>query len=369
MNFRFFIIITVYFLSFGDSYGQKIKLTSEKIIKIGLLISDKRSVAAKNGAALAINIANEKESSDGLHFQLVVRSMEGPWGTGSKEAVNLVFNQKVWAIMGSHDGRNAHLVEQVIAKTHIVFLSAWASDPTLYQAFVPWFFSCVPNDLQQADALIKEIVQKRKWSKIATISDNSYDSKLALQSFLKQIKITDKIETVQLFYDSTNRNFTNLLNKVNEERINCIILFGQPSVSLAFIQKLQENGVNQPVFGTLTLLAEDRFTDEELAQYNDVSIVTYENRFNEENLSFVKTYKEKYGKSPGVVAAYAYDGMNLIIEAIWNSGFDREKIQEAMRKSYYKGVTGLIQFDEKGNRMGAAELIEIKNGTLVTVEK
>ena len=47
--------------------------------------------------------------------------------------------------MGSHDGRNAHLVEQVATKSQVVFLSAWASDPTLSQAFVPWFFSCVPT--------------------------------------------------------------------------------------------------------------------------------------------------------------------------------------------------------------------------------
>ena len=83
--------------------------------------------------------------------------MEGPWGTGSKQAVNLVFDEEVVAMLGSHDGRNAHLVEQVSAKSRVVFLSAWSGDPTLAQAFVPWFFNCVPNDLQQADVLIEEI--------------------------------------------------------------------------------------------------------------------------------------------------------------------------------------------------------------------
>ena len=95
--------------------------------------------------------------------------MEGPWGTGSKEAVSLIFDDEVTAIMGSHDGRNAHLVEQVTTKTRIVFLSAWASDPTLSQAFVPWYFSCVPNDMQQADVLIKTIYKKSN-TKLAVIS-------------------------------------------------------------------------------------------------------------------------------------------------------------------------------------------------------
>ena len=80
------------------------------------------------------------------------------------------------------------------------------------------------------------------------------------------------------------------------------------------------------------------------------------------------TFK-KYNKKPGTVAAYAYDGMNLIIEAIRKSGLDREKIQESMSKIHYDGVTGPIQFDEKGNRINAAELIEINSGIPVIVEK
>jgi len=137
MTGKLFIVILFSLLSFWESYAQKAESSSDNFIKIGLLVTDAESEAAQNAAALAISEANKEE---GLKdYQLVVRSMEGPWGTGSKQAVNLVFNEHVWAILGSHDGRNAHLVEQVIAKTHVVFLSAWASDPTLYQAFVPWF--------------------------------------------------------------------------------------------------------------------------------------------------------------------------------------------------------------------------------------
>ena len=125
----------------------------------------------------------------GIKFELVVRSMEGPWGTGSKQAVNLVFDEEVVAMLGSHDGRNAHLVEQVSAKSRVVFLSAWSGDPTLSQAFVPWFFNCVPNDLQQADALFEEIYNKRKLNKIAVVSDHGYDSQSSLKNFLKKVKM------------------------------------------------------------------------------------------------------------------------------------------------------------------------------------
>lgn len=351
-----------------DIYAQQNRLTTAKTVKIGLLISNKRSMAARNGAEMAISKANEKEGLDGLHFQLVVRSMEGPWGTGSKEAVNLIFKEKVWAIMGSHDARNAHLVEQVITKTRIVFLSAWASDPTLSQAFVPWYFSCVPNDNQQATAFIEEIYKKRKITNIAVVSDKNYDSMLALQNLLKETKTAGMPEPMQLFYDSSDNNFKILLDKINESGINCVILFGQPSASIKIIQQMRQKKMNQPVFGVLSLLGEDEFDDMELTHYNNVILVTSGNWLGSKELSFQNEFQKKYGKMPSAVAAYAFDGMNLIIEAVRRSGPDREKIQEAMSKIQYKGVTGPIHFDEKGNRVGAAELIEINNGIPVTVK-
>lgn len=369
MSKNFLIIIVSCVLYMHGIYAQQNTMTTGNIIKIGLLIGNNRSTAARNGAEMAIDKANEEEGNDGLHFQLVVRSMEGPWGTGSKEAVNLVFKEKVWAIMGSHDARNAHLVEQVISKTSVVFLSAWASDPTLSQAFIPWYFSCVPNDIQQADALIEEIYNKRKIIKVATVTDENYDSKLALQSFLKEIKIAGKSEPMQLSYDSSNKNFKILIDEIIEADIKGFILLGKPSFSFSFIQQLRQKKINYPVFGALSLLGEDEYYDLELENYNNVTLATSGNWLESIDLSFQNEFQKKYGKMPDAVAAYAYDGMNLIIEAVKHSGLDREKIQEAMSKTHYKGVTGSIQFDEKGNRMGLFELIEINNGIPVTVEK
>src|SRR5512135_2962372 len=143
---RIFLIFVVFLFVVPDTTALRNSTDSANPVKIGLLISDAQSTAAQHGAEMAIRKANERGGYYGRPFKLVVRSMEGPWGTGSKQAVDLIFSEEVTAIMGSHDGRNAHLVEQVCTKARVVFMSVWASDPTLSQAFVPWYFSCVPND-------------------------------------------------------------------------------------------------------------------------------------------------------------------------------------------------------------------------------
>ena len=94
MNKSFFIIIIVCFLFAQDVYSQQIISKKDSIIKLGLLINDDKSFDARNGAKLAIDIANKKRDPNKLNFKLEVRSMEGPWGTGSKEVVNLIFEDK-----------------------------------------------------------------------------------------------------------------------------------------------------------------------------------------------------------------------------------------------------------------------------------
>jgi len=340
-----------------------------KTIKIGLLIPDNISIAAKHGAEMAIRKANENGGFDGKPFQLVIRSMEGPWGTGSKQAVDLIFEENVCAIMGSPDGRNGHLVEQVTTKARIVFLSTWASDPTLAQAFVPWYFTCIPNDLQQADAFIEEIYNKKRLTKVATVSDKGYDSKLAVESLLKKTKLAGKADPLQLFYDSPDKDFIDLLDKIKKAEISAIVLFGNPSSSLRLIRQLRQRKMNQSVFGALSILYEDELSGQYLKDYENVVLVSSGNRTGSKGIVFREDYKKTYGKIPGAVATYSFDGMSLLLEAIRIAGPDRDEIQQSLKKIHFEGVTGSIQFDDKGKRVGTPVLIEIKNGIPVTLER
>jgi branched-chain amino acid transport system substrate-binding protein len=225
----------------------------------------------------------------------------------------------------------------------------------------------VPNDLQQAAALIEEIYNKRNIKKIAAVSDNGYDSKLALENFVKKTKIAGKADPMQLFYDNSSQDFNDLLGQINKADVNCIVLFGQPSASLKLIQQMRQRKMNQPVFGSLSVLGEKELSDQELKDYEGVVLVSSGHLFSSRGLVIRQEFQRTYGNMPGAVAAYAYDGLNVIIEAIRNAGLDRDKIQKSVAKIHYEGVTGVIQFDDKGNRVGTAGLMEMKNGIPVAV--
>lgn len=341
---------------------------SGKSIKIGLLIQDINSVAAKQAAELAVKQANEKSGIKESPLQLVVRSMEGPWGTGSKQAVTMIFEDNVVAILGSHDGRNAHLVEQVSAKSRVVFLSAWSGDPTLSQAFVPWFFNCVPNDLQQADALIEEIYNRRKLKNIVVVSDKSYDSQSALNSFLNKVTMEGKADPIQFIYDSAVTDINDLIEKIISQSTDCVVMFVQPPASVKIIKQIRLKHPELSLFGSLELLDENRMQSMDLKDYEKVAFVSPVNLSDSIGISFRKEYMKIYGNKPGTVAAYAFDAMNILIEAIRKAGTEREKLQKYITNIKYEGVTGTIQFDDKGNRKGTPGFAEIINGIPVMLK-
>ncbi len=351
-----------------DMEADQNSKNSVKRIKIGLLIQDSLFRDAQKGAEIAIQKANEGSAAMGYTFELLTRSMAGSWGTGSKKAVDLIFEEDVWTILGSHDGRNAHLVEQVTAKSQIVFLSAWASDPTLSQAFVPWYFSCVPNDLQQADLLVQEIYSKRKISKVAIVSDNGYDSDMAMKCFLKKTIHSGKLAPIQLTVDNSLNNFQVVIDKIKQADIKGIVFCGSSLSALKFVQQIRQLKMNQPVFCSFSCMDQSVGPEFKLGDYENVIFVSPGNWMVNKDVAFRNEFLKKYKKNPGSIAAFAFDGMNMIIEAIKNSGFDRTKLQKVLSKSQYQGITGTIRFDQRGNRRDANGLIEIHNGKLKQIE-
>jgi branched-chain amino acid transport system substrate-binding protein len=368
----FHTLITLIILVF-ISTDKAISQTHEgnlETIKIGLLIQDSSCISAIQGAEMAVRLANRNGGLNGRNFQLVVRSLEGPWGTGSKQAVNLIFEEKVWALAGSHDGRNAHLVEQAATKSTVVFVSSWSGDPTLSQAFVPWFFNCVPNDNQQAASLFKEIYEIKKFRKIAVVHGSDYDSEKSLSSFLNSVKMSGKPEPAQFNIDNFIQKLNALTNRIRETDASCIVLFCKPSASLEFIRQIRQEKMDMPLLGSLMLLNENELSSGEVNEFDNRLSIPAGDWTGSANLNFRQEFQKAYKNLPGLVASYSYDSMTILIEAIINAGnSDRENIQKGLEKIQYYGATGLIQFDEKGNRIGNYEIMKVKNGVPVNWEK
>jgi len=84
---------------------------------------------------------------------------------------------------------------------------------------------------------------------------------------------------------------------------------------------------------------------------------------------FLDAYKKKFNVDPIIYAPFTYDAANLLIEAMKKANSaDPAKYLPELAKIDYKGATGKIAFDEKGDRKDAEiTIFTMKEGKLVPV--
>jgi branched-chain amino acid transport system substrate-binding protein len=80
--------------------------------------------------------------------------------------------------------------------------------------------------------------------------------------------------------------------------------------------------------------------------------------------TFIQAYEELYEAKPDDVAALTYDSFQLLFTAIENAqSLEREDVRDALAElELYEGVTGIMSFDEQGDPIKCAVIIQIKEG-------
>ena len=312
-------------------------------VRIGVLApgDDARAGEAaslRRGAAMAVADANAEGGYRGRPFELVLRSVEGAWGTGSDQIVRLVFDDGVVAVLGGLEGREAHLIEQAITKRRVVFLSPWASDPTLTQAFVPWMFRLAPDDHQLAHALLDAIPEG---ARIATVRDDGYDARMAASAFSDVAADRGREIQARLTPDDA-------VAGLSDHPVEALVLFTDPTGARKLLRELAGTGRKPHLFG-VHALADDAVREAAAAAGFAVTVpALFEPAVSP---AFAQRYRDRFGAAPDLLAAYTYDGVRAVVEAVRTAGADREHIRDALSALDRDGVTGRLRFDEHGNRI------------------
>ena len=334
------IAIPLFFIANSYAFAQ---LPNESI-KIGFLIRDINDIAIRQTAELAIEHTNANGGYKGRKFELITKSCDGPWGITSKQTVDLIFEDQAPIVVTALDGRNAHLAEQVTAKSHVVMLSTLSSDPTLSRAYVPWYFRMVPDDRQQAEVLAEEIYINIKAKKVVVISFDNYDGKMSAESLVKKIKEKGFPEPEKFI----GLEEQDMLEQVTNNLWDAMVLAGSPSYGSNIIEKIISANSNAKMYAFLNPF---NFMNEYDAKiFNGLLSVSSFNPESPKWLNFEISYQNKYGKNPSLLLAFVYDGIILSLEAIKKYGPDSEAIRKGFKDLKYEGITGKVEFDGLGNR-------------------
>ena len=79
--------------------------------------------------------------------------------------------------------------------------------------------------------------------------------------------------------------------------------------------------------------------------------------------AFIKKYTSRYKDAPGEWAAHSYDIIYLVKKAYEMGGTNRASlIQKLHAVKAFPGITGTIQFDEKGDVSGKKVMVLVVKG-------
>jgi len=335
-------------------------------VKIGLFVAASGAQAdesreLRRGAEIAVQQCADRR----LRCALVAAEGMGQWTAGPGELVRLVYADDVDVVLGAADGRTAHLAEQVAAraKGRLLFLTPWASDPSLTQIRVPWFFALAPDDRRQAEVLLA-VMAGRFREVAALVAESQYDFRTAWEAVGKVMASRGGPHLREIAVPGETADIDDLVAQVRATGAGAVLFLAPPKVAARAARGLREAGIAAAFFGPLRL-ATPAFLDAAGTAAEDMVFAAPPEREDSNADGFGARYRRAHQGEPSAVAAYGYDGAAVLIEAARSAGCSGgEPLRTALAATRREGATGTIAFDGSGRRAGPAPLARFERGHL-----
>jgi ABC-type branched-subunit amino acid transport system substrate-binding protein len=303
---------------------------SEKI-RIGLLLTENPENSplmqeAADVAELAGELVNETGGIRQKQVQFVVKSVDGNWGAGSKQAVSLIYEHSTTALLGFVDGRSAHLIEQVCTKAEIPFISTLSPDPSLSRINIPWFFSTLPHADQQAAALAEHLYTGEGKRNIFIVTSDNYDQRFVSRSFADVALSNYQNQPATFVYEDGQYDFIEAASDIAERNADAIVFFGTSVELESLADQLTLANIDIPVYTPVMDLNVD------LSERYPGPLYTLRprNPIHQDTEAFKTRFLEKYGYMPGIQTTYLYNGLQILLRAIRENGEESDHIRESL---------------------------------------
>lgn len=318
-------------LTFTGPEGEVVDPSTLKNIPIGLFApSDESDPAAKavyRGALLAVEEANAAGGYRGVPFRLVRRWARDPWAAGSKEMINLVYRDNVWAVIAFKDGAG-HIAQQIAAKAHIPVIAPISSDHSLTLARVPWIFRLPPDDKIQAQLLVNDHITGEHLKRVGLISGTDQGSRSAGKEMADEMTRRRVTPVFHFNIPPDVPDIQALLQRTRDFRPDGLVLCLQPPILRKLLKTLQREGFRCPV--SMPWVPGVELKELQTIYKGPLFMVEPFSRTGTAYQTFIRDFKKRFGVQPVYSAAYAYDSARMIILSIRSNGLNRPAIRRGL---------------------------------------
>jgi len=343
-------------------------MAQEQVIKIGHVGPLSGAIAHlgkdnENGARLAIEDLNAKGISIGgkkVKFELVAEDDAADPKQGTAAAQKLV-DAKVSGIVGHLNSGTTIPASKIYNDAGIPQISPSATNPKYTRQGFKTAFRVVADDVHLGGTLGRYAVKDLKGKAIAVIDDRTAYGQAGAEEFEKAVKAAGGNLVGHEFTTDKSTDFMSILTTIKGKKPDIVFFGGMDAVGGPMLKQMKSLGLSAKFMGgdgicttELVKLAGDAMADGQVVCAEAGGV---DGALKKGMDDFGVKYKKRFNDDVKLYAPYVYDAVSVMVDAMQRakSSDPAKYLPELAKTPGYKGVTGTISFDSKG---------DIKNGAL-----
>ena len=368
-----FFLLNVFFL--GCNQIQQVVApvdSTDKVpaaVKIGFIYSPPDPGTTRNGAELAVALANEAGGVNGEPIELLIRDDKRDPALSVQHAEALIA-EGVLAIVGPDYSDLAMEVGPVAQRHGIPMVTTYPTNPKVSQSG-DFSFMGAYTDPYQGSIMVSFAIQElgALTAAILTETGDTYSEGLS-DAFIADFTTQGGTIAVRQFYATGATDFTEQLVAIAAVNppVDVIFLAGLgPEFPLAVKQARSDD------FGiSATFLGGDGWDRPDLVEIGGVAVegsffanhFSPDGQLSEASRRFVSAYTARYGIAPDGPAALGYDSTTIVIEAMRRAAnADPTAIRDQIAATQdYDGAMTLSHFDENRHAIKNSVINTVKDG-------
>jgi branched-chain amino acid transport system substrate-binding protein len=350
------------------AFAAASQVSAQEVVKIGHVGPTSGGIAHlgkdnENGARMAIDELNAKGVSIGgkkVKFELLAEDDGGDPKQGTAAAQKLV-DSKVAGVVGHLNSGTSIPASKIYSDAGIPQISPSATNPKFTRQGFKTTFRVVADDVHLGGTLGRYAAKELKGKSIAVIDDRTAYGQGVADEFEKGVKGAGGKTVAREFTNDKATDFTAILTNLKAKKPDIVFFGGMDAVAGPMIRQMKQLGIKAKFMGgdgicsgELPKLAGGAMDDGQVVCAEAGGVEGEQKKGMED---FKARFKTKFGADVQIYAPYVFDALNVMVAAMEKAGSsDPAKYLPVLAKtSGYKGVTGNISFDEKG---------DVKNGAL-----
>ena len=355
---------------------SSLAMAQDQVVKIGHVgpVSGAIAHLGKDnewGARLAIEELNAKGVSINgkkIKFELVAEDDAADPKQGTAAAQKLV-DAKVSGVVGHLNSGTTIPASKIYSDAGIPQISPSSTNPKYTRQGYKTAFRVVADDVHLGGTLGRYAVNELKGKSIAVIDDRTAYGQGVAEEFEKAVKAAGGNLVGHEFTTDKATDFMPILTTLKGKKPDIIFFGGMDAVGGPMMKQMKSLGIKAKFMGgdgictnEMIKLAGDAMADGQVVCAEAGGV---DGALKKGMDDFGAKFKKRFNDDVKLYSPYVYDAVFVMVDAMQRakSTEPAKYLPELAKTSGYKGVTGTISFDAKGDiKNGALTLYTFKAG-------